>query len=230
MKRSILPLAGALVLAMGIAYAPPASAQASEFSTWTINEPTEVSGTVLQPGTYRLSVMRTPTSRNFVRVMSEDGQTLYTTALTVPRVLRANEDMPNNMFVYYPAAPGQPRVLRTWFAAAPPGGIGHDFVYDERRARELARRAETPVVTYRGTVETAELDRTDLYVVTPDERMETYVIPAPVVPERTEVAGITETRVAARTELPRTASSNALLALLGMVAVAGAFAIRFMIR
>jgi hypothetical protein len=217
MKRfSIL---SALILALGLMAAPAALAQQAEFSEWILDVPTEVGGTVLQPGTYRISVLPTMVHRNIVRVTSADGlNTHFTTVATVPIKLDGDAaNMERGRFIYYPDVPGQPRVLKTWIAATPPTDIGHQIVYSESRARELARLGETNVVAYRDTVTTADLETTELEVVTPDARVETYVVPT------TRVAEV-------RTELPRTASTTPLLALLGLVAIAGAFAIRIAIR
>jgi hypothetical protein len=237
MKKSI-PSIIALAFVAGLLYIPSAAAQDPELSPITIAVPTEISGTVLEPGEYRLQVMPTLTHRNLVRVYSADGQHI-TTVLTVPRRLDPLESRPAAEFVFYPATAEHPQALRTWIAAAPPGNIGHDFVYAEGRARVFAAEASAPVVTYRTTTETADLGEADLYVVTPDQRIETYVVPetrvetrvttttpetrTTFVEERTEVAGLRE-------QLPRTAGSMPLLALLGLLSVAGAATFRFMNR
>lgn len=233
MKKTTLSTLSALAILIGVVYAPGALAQAPEWTTWSISEPTQVGDVVLQPGTYRLTVMRTPTSRNFIRVTNEDGTNLFTTALTVPHVFEPTEERPEAAtFVYWPAVEGEPRVLRTWFAAAPPGAIGHDFVYEEDMAMRLARANEAQVIAYRGEID----DDVELEVVTPDARIETYTVPQTTIVEERTTTTITEqpTMVAeVRTEretLPATASSTPLLALLGLVSIGGAFAFRAMNR
>lgn len=224
MKTSTISILGACILAIAFAIPQEAAAQAPEYSTWVVNEPTLVGETLIQPGTYRISLAPSANDRNLVRIMSADGQETITTVLTVPHYLEPGETMPTTMFAFYPAADGQPRALRTWFAGNPASGIGHDIVYDEERATMLARRVDGDVVTYRGTVAESDLDETDLYVVTPESRVETYTVPQTRV---TTVETRQEPMIAeSRSELPATAGRTPLLALLGLVALAGALALR----
>lgn len=216
MKTTTLLGIGALIMALG--FATPAEAQIPEYSAFNLNEPTYVGDTLLQPGQYLIRVLPGFTNRNRVQVTSLDRQTIYTTVLTVPHALGPNEEMPNTMFIYYPAFEGQPRALRTWFAPDPVSGGGHDIVYDESRAKMLARAAQAPVVTYRGEVDTTAQVEPDYYVVSPDARVETYVVP-----ERRVV--VVEERPT-RTALPQTAGSIPLFALLGLLSVAGALVFR----
>ncbi len=219
---------GGLMLLIALMAAPAALAQVPipEMTTsWTIDQPTLVGDTVLQPGTYRIRVVSRPNDRNMVRVMSTDEQTLYTTVLTVPHDLKPGEELPASMFVFWPAFGDQPRALRTWYPAEPPSGGGHDIVYDEDRATLIARASNEPVTVYRGTIEEPEVT-----IVTPEVRVET-----PVVAEtRTETTVTTPeepTMVAgAREELPQTAGGTPLVALLGFLSIAGAFMIRAAIR
>ncbi|MFN2239871.1 MAG: hypothetical protein ABR524_10810 [Thermoanaerobaculia bacterium] len=210
MKTSTLLGIGALIVILG--FAPPAQAQIPEYSAFNLNEATYVGKTLLQPGQYLIRVLPGFTNRNRVQVTSLDKQTIHTTVLTVPHAMGPNEEMPNTMFVYYPAFEGQPQALRTWYASDPVSGGGHDIVYDETRAAMLARAAKAPVVIYRGEVDATAQTEPDYYVFTPDARIETYVAPAP--------------RPATRTELPRTAGTTPLLALLGLLSVAGALVFR----
>lgn len=239
MKRSKLSLLSALAVFIGIAYVPAVHAQpAPELTTWTITEPTQVGDKVLQPGTYRLTLTATPTSRNTVRVTSEDGRTLYTTALTVPHRMEQDEQLSeNSTFIYYPATEGQPRVLRTWFASS--SSIGHDFVYEEEMATRLARANAAPVVSYRGQIAETDLGTAELHVVTPEARVETYTVPETTTRVTTtttttaQPVAVAEARTDMemdRTELPATAGTTPLLALLGFVSIAGALAIRFVQR
>lgn len=225
MKTSLIAHLGALIILTGMLSAPAALAQQMAFpesTTWSISEPTNVGGTVLQPGTYRIAVVPRDNGRQVVRVTNDDKTTTYTTILTVPHHLEPNEKMPTSMFVFYPAAEGQPRALRTWFPANPTGRAGHDIVYDEDRATMLARLARAPVVFYEEVEENFDLGDTELRIVTPDLRVETYVVPEFTTTVTERPVMIAERR----TELPATGSKTPLLALLGLLSVAAAFAIR----
>jgi len=227
MKSTIrIMVVGALALLVSI---PAALAQTPEVSILPVTEPLDVGGTILQPGTYAIRVLRSTADRNKVQITSTDYRTVYATVLTVPRELKPGEEIPNTKFVFYPAGEGQPAALRTWFAADPPTRIGHDIVYDESRARQLARLARSPVVFYTSTT----ADRETLRIVTPAETVETYTYiapppalvippPPPVVIETPPMLSATE----ARLEMPATASNTPLFALLGLLAIAGAVALR----
>jgi hypothetical protein len=204
---------------------PGAFAQIPEVSTLPVIEPLDVGGTILQPGDYTIRILPSQTTRNLVQITSPDLKTIYTTVLAVPHQMQANEEMPNTMFVYYPAGEGQPAALRTWYAPDPVSKGGHDIVYEESRAKQLARLAKSSVVSYTGEAAVADLGATELHVVTPEATVEPYAVTevqTPVVTEEKPVQ-IAESRPM---ELPQTAGSVPLIALLGLSAVGAAVAFR----
>lgn len=209
---------------------PAALAQTPEASVLNVTEPLDVGGTILQPGTYTIRVLPSFADRNKVQITSPDLNTVYATVLTVPHPLEPGEEVPATTFVYFPAENGAPRALRTWFATRPDASQGgHDIVYDETRAKQLARLANSRVVSYSTGTAVADLDRTELHVVTPEATIETYTYVAP--PPMTsatpvQVAQVTETRETTTMEMPATASNLPLVGLLGLLSLAGAFAIR----
>ncbi|MGH9456961.1 MAG: LPXTG cell wall anchor domain-containing protein [Thermoanaerobaculia bacterium] len=218
-----------VVMMLTALLAAPAVAQMQllDTSTLVITEPTDIGGTILQPGTYTLTLYTGQPDRNVVRVLDADNE-LITTVLTVPHPLEPSEVIPDTRFVYFPAIEGEPRVLMTWFPANTPSGIGHDIVFGEERARLLATRAESRVVFYPDTVETVEIDEDiDLQVITPEDEVTTYVVTEPIaeidMDEDRAVLGAAE-------ELPATGSRTPLIALLGLVSLVSAFAIRMAIR
>jgi len=187
-------------------------AQTPEVSKLAVTEPLDVGGTILEPGTYLIRVLPSNADRDKVQITSEDRKTIYVTALTVPHALAPREEV-NTTFVYYPAGEGMPRALRTWFAKSPTVTEGgHDIVYPEARAQQLARMAASRVISYRADTAVADLDKTELLVVTPEAKVETYT-PAPMMSQSSP-------------EMPNTASTTPLIALLGLVSLGGAFAIR----
>jgi hypothetical protein len=132
-----------------------------------------------------------------------------------------------------------PRALRTWFAPDPEAsGGGHDIVYDERRASQLARLADAPVVSYPTETAVADLGTAELQVVTPQATVETYTPPAVTTPSVIETpspmtSSTTTPEEMPQTsstttpmEMPRTASRIPLIALLGTLFVGGAVALR----
>ena len=176
--------------------APAAFAQSQEVSTLSLTEPTDVGGTILQPGTYLIRVVSPLADRNKVQITSVDRDKVFATLLTVPHQLEPNEEVPNSTFIYFPAETNRPRVLRTWFSTNPVTG-GHDFVYDESRARQLARLSKEPVVAYRSEPTVAEYN-----VVTPDETIEAYEWPSTTTTQTTEVTTSTPVTTTVTTQAP----------------------------
>jgi len=239
MKHSLKLLAiSAFVLLM----ATPAIAQSPEVGTLVLTERTEVSGTILEPGTYLIRVVAPQADRNKVQITSADRETIYVTALTIPHALEPGEKIPDTTFVFFPSGEGQPRALRTWFSTNPVTGA-HDFVYDESRARQLARLANAPVVTVR---------EEQIAVIEPEPLPMPEPVPAPAPVQTTEVTTTTTTTTIpapepapvttietdnepmassapeeTAPEMPQTASRIPLLALLGMLSLAGALVVRF---
>jgi len=228
--RYIVVSAFALLISMA------AFAQSPEVSMLPVTEPLDVGGTILQPGDYVIKLIRSPYDRNKVQITSVTGDTLYATLLTVPHQLEPGEEVPNTKFVFYPAQAGLPRALRTWFAPNPSASQGgHDIVYEETRAQQLAKLSNSRVVSYADATTVTQLDTTELHVVTPEATVETYTYtapPAPVVVETPAPMMSSETETTVQTasaetpEMPQTASKLPLLALLGFVALAGAVAVR----
>lgn len=226
MKSSKFARFAAVMMLAGVMAVPAVLAQTPEYSTITFNEPTQVGETVLQPGNYLIRVLPGFTSRNRVQITDVNRETIHATLLTVPHQAGPNAEIPNTRLIYYPAIEGQPRALRTWFAPSPVDNEGHDIVYEESVATRLARAANAPVVSYRDVVVAEVQDPTpEVRVVRPDARVEPYTWPttrAVTTVQPTTVQTTTQTR----TELPRTASNFPLFALLGVIAVAGAFVLR----
>lgn len=218
----------AFVVIFAVVGVPEAKAQMPnhDISWLPVDEPLDVGGTVLQPGRYQIKVIRRnpETNGNVVQVLKEDG-TVVTTVLTVPHAISATKEQEHSEFIFYPpAAPGAPKALRTWFPADPVGHRGHDFVYPEGRATEIAVALNEPVVTYRGETRTA-FDDTTVEVVTPQREITTYVTPNTTTTTTTRTTTGT-TMLDEEQELPRTASPLPLAALGGLLLLGAAFGIR----
>lgn len=197
---------------------PATYAQTPEASPLPVTEPLDVGGTILQPGDYMIRVLPSKADRNKVQITSRDGQTVFATVLTVPHQLEPNEEVPNTTFVYFPAGEGMPRALRTWFAPNPEASQGgHDIVYEESRARQLARLSREGVPSFREDTAVTDFDTTEVTVLEPVT--ETPVTEAP----STMVSGQTETETP---DMPQTASRVPLMALLGIASLAAALVIR----
>lgn len=225
MKRRMTAVTAAVIALL--IFVPATYAQTPESSILPVTEPLDVGGTVLQPGEYLIRVIPSRADRNKIQITSRDMKTVYATVLTVPHHLEPGEEVPNTMFVYFPAENGAPRALRTWFAPNPEASQGgHDIVYEESRARQLARLASEPVPSVVEDTAVADFDTTTVTVIEPEPVVET---PAPTVVETAPVEP--EPMISSEPEqetpdMPRTASRIPLVALLGLASLAVAVVIR----
>lgn len=207
----------ALAITLGMLSPSSASAAIPEVSYLPVEEPLDVGGTILEPGVYVIRVLPLDSTRNMLQVTNEDRTKIFATVLSIPHALPATEEQKHTKFVFYPASNGAPRALRTWFAPDSTSDGGHDIVYPERRAMQIASVAMTPVVAYKDETPVEELKSTQLEVVTPDQKVTTYVEQAPT----EKVASMAE-----GSEMPRTAGNGPLLLTLGLMLVVGALGMR----
>lgn len=218
--KFLLVTAFALLIA-----APGAFAQIEETSTLPVTEPLDVGGTVLQPGTYTISVLKRGDD-NRVVVMDQQGNAVAT-VLTIPHQLEPNEEVPNTTFVYFPAGEGMPRALRTWFPPDPASRVGRDIVYEADRARQLARLASSRVPAYEGELtETTTITTIEPVIVAETPAPAPVYVPPPPAPAPVVEAPMTSA-AAEPVEMPRTAGELPLVALLGLLSLAAAVGLRF---
>ena len=218
--------------AFALLIAIPATAQTPEASLLPVDEPLDVGGTVLQPGVYLIRVLPTRDDRETIQITDRDRKKVYATVLTVPHPLEPNEQVPSTRFIFYPPENGHPKALRTWFAKDPVASQGgHDIVYPEGRARILARTAKVDVISYPESTPIEDFDTTTLSVVTPRETIEVYTPPTPIVPPPPVVVAEVAPpppppMISQVTDMPDTASNIPLMAMLGILSLVAAIAIR----
>jgi hypothetical protein len=120
-----------------------AASQWNEKTTLSFSEPVMVPGATLQPGTYVFKLMDSNTIRQVVEIREKNGAEPVTIALAVPaKRMDANS---NVVLKFEPTKDGEPPALKEWFF---PGTLyGHEFVYPERQAKEIAQRTKTLVLS-----------------------------------------------------------------------------------
>ena len=216
MKNLMRGLAlGAFAAFLVAAYASRATAQIeTEKTLFTLTDPMDVGGTVLEPGTYRIKVVELSFNRNLVQVTNVAGTKVVAAVLATPHPIKTDETIPESRFIFYPAVENQPKALRTWFARDTP--YGQDIIYPKRRAMELAVVAKVPVIAIPDEVKEAEYKSVPLTVVTPEKQVTPYQEPAPPV--------VAEARP--HKHLPRTASQLPLVAVLGLLSLGAALGLR----
>jgi hypothetical protein len=93
-----------------------------------INEPLEIPGRVLSPGTYIFKLLDNNSDRNVVEVFSEDSsgnQKFVTTVFAISAYKMETPDKP--IIGLEERAAGSPMAIRTWFY--PGDNFGREFVY-----------------------------------------------------------------------------------------------------
>jgi hypothetical protein len=135
-----------LVLTAYAFLAPAAAADDyNNRTTVTFSAPVEVPGVgaqVLPAGTYLFKLMDSQSDRNIVQIFSEDGTHVFATILAIPNYrLRVTD---KTVMTFRERAEGQPEALRAWFY--PGANWGQEFVYPKKRAIELAKITNAPVL------------------------------------------------------------------------------------
>lgn len=231
MKRLASLLAvGVCVALLGFMFSPEAVAQDDrEKSYFTVTEPLDVGGTILQPGEYTIKAVPLQANRNMLQVWSADAKTLHATVLSIPHTESpAAEKFREGRFIYYPASAGSVKALRTWFAGDTPTTGGHDIVYSRERSLELAALAKEPVPAVEEPLVEAKYETLPLVWATPERQFRPYVAGTrpPVVRDPFPVQQATYQQ----RRLPQTASSVPLYAGLGLLSILGALALGVIAR
>jgi hypothetical protein len=219
---------------LGLAVSPIARADAwDKKTTITFSGPVEIPGVhltgygILPAGTYVFKVLDSASDRHIVQISSKDELTVYATILAIPNLRLKATDKTVMTFRERPA--GEPEALRAWFY--PGRESGEEFVYPKARAIVLAKETNTPVLFVPDTV-TPEVA---VAVKTPDHPVVVELRQAPIMAvqpsgQEVEVAQVVtappvEVAQNDPPQLPGTSSSVPLIALLGMLALGGAFTI-----
>ena len=221
---------------MGAVFSPAANADEwNRKTTMTFSGPVEIPGVhlkgwgVLPAGTYVFKILDSQSDRHIVQIFNADETQCYATILAIPNYRLKATDKTVVTFRERPA--GEPEALRAWFY--PGRNWGDEFVYPKSKAVELAKATNTPVLFMPAEipVEVAEpiksadepvvveLRQAPVMAIQPTgEEVElTQVVTPPPAQEPVQMAA---------NELPKTASTLPLIALLGFLALGAAFTLR----
>jgi len=216
---------------MGAAVTTMASADAyDEKTVVTFSGPVEIPGVhlkgwgVLPAGTYVFKLVDSQSDRHIVQIFSADEKTVYATILAIPNYRLKVTGKTVITFRERPA--GEPEAVRAWFY--PGKNWGEEFVYPKAIAIEIAKSTGTAVL-----FTPAELPVEVSEPITVDEPVVAQLREAPVqaiqpTGEEVELAQVVTPPPPAElvASLPATASPLPLIALLGFLALGGAFALR----
>lgn len=127
-------------------FSTAASAQPwNKKTTVTFSAPVEIPGVgaqVLPAGTYVFRLLDSQSDRNIVQVFSKDMSHVYATILAVPNYRLKTTD--KTVMTFAERAAGEPQAIRAWFY--PGDQWGQEFVYPKKKAMELAKIAQQPVL------------------------------------------------------------------------------------
>ena len=215
-----------------VVLALPAGAKADEWNKLTVvtfSAPVEIPGVgaqVLPAGTYVFKLLDSQSDRHIVQIFNERQDHVFSTILAIPNYrLRATD---KTVMTFRERAAGQPEAIRAWFY--PGNRWGQEFVYPKKRAIELAKLTNQPVLAMPTELETNLVEP----IKSADEPPVIALKEAPIeaVQPTGEVVAITEvvepppvqTAAVQSTEsnqsLPKTASPVPLLGLIGFLSIA----------
>jgi hypothetical protein len=157
--------AAAMLLTMS---ATPASAQGGPMDSrteFTFNQPVELPGVTLPPGTYIFRFVDATTGRKVMQVQAKDASDkTFGMFLTISAERPKPSDDAELRFLETPA--GQPAAVKTWWY--PGNTIGREFIYPKSQARRLAQATNTTVLTTQAeSVTNDQMKTADLAYVSP---------------------------------------------------------------
>jgi hypothetical protein len=232
--RALLSLFAVTVL--GAAVLPSAQADTwSKKTVVTFSQPVEIPGKILPAGTYTFQLLDSLSDRHIVQVFNADGSQIIATILAINDYrLQPTGDT----VMKFSERPGDaPDALRAWFY--PGDNFGQEFVYPKVRAIQLAQTTKLVVPAVAVDLDDNVIKTVPIVAVTPDQKEVevTTVIqttPAVAVVETPAPAAVAATpapvAVKETEELPQTASSMPLIALLGGLSISLALGLKLFLK
>jgi hypothetical protein len=191
--------------------------QENKKTVMTFSQPVEIPGQILPAGTYTFKLLDSQSDRHIVQIWDADGSHLITTVLAINNVRL--KPTGKTVVKFAERSGDNPEALKAWFY--PGDNFGQEFVYPRQRATQLAMESKNSVPAM--SDESASVDlNTQVTEVAPQEQP--AVEPAPVT-TATETPAPVATPApqpvvsAEPTELPKTASSLPLIALIGVASL-----------
>jgi hypothetical protein len=190
----------------------------------TFSQAVEVPGKILPAGTYTFQLLDSLSDRHIVQIFNADGSQIIATILAINnyRLQPTGETV-----MKFGERPGDsPEALRAWFY--PGDNFGQEFVYPKVRAIELAQTAKVivPAVAL-DTIDDNVIKTVPIVAVTPDQK---EVEVTKVIQTTPPVAAPAPVAVKETEELPQTASSMPLIALLGGLSISLAIGLKLFLK
>ena len=199
----------------------------------TFSQPVEIPGGIVLPaGTYVIKLLDSLSNRHIVQIFNEDQTHIYATILAIPNWRLDVTD--KTVMTFGERAAGDPQAIRSWFY--PGDNFGQEFVYPKRRAVELAKMTNLPILAMPTELEpeitkpaksaddepVIALKHAPLTAVKPTgEEVEIAQVITPPPAQQKETADATERKE----QLPQTASQLPLLGLIGLLSLGAGLAL-----
>jgi hypothetical protein len=199
----------------------------------TFSQPVEIPGGIVLPaGTYVIKLLDSLSNRHIVQIFNEDQTHIYATILAIPNWRLDVTD--KTVMTFGERAAGDPQAIRSWFY--PGDNFGQEFVYPKRRAVELAKITNLPILAMPTELESeitkpaksvddepvVALKHAPLTAVKPTgEEVEIAQVITPPPAQQKETADATERME----QLPQTASLLPLFGLIGLLSLGAGFAL-----
>jgi outer membrane biosynthesis protein TonB len=126
---SLVTLCG-LALAMVLVTSLAKADEWDKKTTLTIDQPIQVTDTVLQPGKYVFKLSNSNSDRHIVQIFNEDQNHLINTILAIPNYRL--QPTGNSRFTFWETPPGTVKAMRAWFY--PGDNFGQEFRYPKQLA------------------------------------------------------------------------------------------------
>lgn len=134
----------AVTISTIVAFAAVAGAdQWNDRTTLKFDAPMMIPGATLPPGTYVFKLMDSAANRHMVQIFNEDESKLMASTQAVP--IKRAEPRGDVVLKLNPTEAGAPAAIKAWFY---PGTVyGHEFIYPDSQARDIAQRTKTLVLS-----------------------------------------------------------------------------------
>jgi len=142
--------------ALALVFMAPSSVHADDWNLatrFTVNQPFQVPGMVLQPNTpYVMRLYDSPSERKVIQIYNEDQTHMLTMFIAINSERLEATD--KTVFTFMETEPGYPVPMKEWFY---PGRlIGREFIYPKEQAAQIALHGR-----YTGVTETASITKSE---------------------------------------------------------------------
>ena len=237
--------AAAMLLAMSATSARAQGGPLDSRTEFTFNQPVELPGVTLPPGTYVFRFVDATTGKKVMQVQAKDASNKnYGMFMTISAQRPKASDDAELRFLEKPA--GQPAAVKTWWY--PGNTIGREFIYPKSQALRLAKATNSTVLSTKAENVTGDqtMKSADLAYVSPtgqetpltdDQLVDVAANTPPVGTSGRQTSMSSDTAAAnrapaqqgtmARTRLPKTSTPLAGIGLMGMISLLGGAWMRF---